>query len=305
MKPMSLNFLASLAIFTAWTPPLFAGPLKDAKINHAVNDVRVMDAANAEHPAVQQEVLPIGSYICSGLQSRAEVLFADQTLTRLGAETSVRINPHSRDLLLDHGTLLIQVPKFRGDTRVHTGSLTASVGSATFLIEHLPAKSVKIAVLDGELRIAVDGFLGDSIILTPGKMLITKPDVRRIPDPVDVDLRTLAKTSSLINPDIFRAEANNVSVAQLPSMPLIERKIAGQDKLVRSKTLFPTNLAIVGGGTNIVIPAKPGTETTGDPATGIAPPNSGNEKAVPKSANIALRNQPVAIPNEESSPSVP
>ena len=262
---MELRLLFSLALLAAWTSPVLAGSLKDARVNHASGDVRIAAPAKGVHPAAPQEILEAGATVLTGWQSRMEILFPDQTLTRLGAETELRFKPGTRDLLLDRGTLLIQVPKFRGGARVHAGSLTAAVGGATFLIEHLPAKSVKIAVLEGDVRLSVDGFLGDSIVLTPGKMLITTPDVRRLPDPVDVDLRRLAQTSSLINSAIFQGAAA-ATVAPLPSAQSIERKIARQDRLVERKTLFPTNLVILGSGTKIIIPAAPVVGPVREPA---------------------------------------
>ena len=269
---MELRLLFRLALLAAWTSPVLAGSLQDARVNHASGDVRIAAPAKGVHPAAPQEILEAGATVLTGWQSRMEILFPDQTLTRLGAETELRFKPGTRDLLLDRGTLLIQVPKFRGGARVHAGFLTAAVGGATFLIEHLPAKSVKIAVLEGDVRLSVDGFLGDSIVLTPGKMLITNPDVRRLPDPVDVDLRRLAQTSSLMNSAIFQGAA--AAAAPLPSAQSIERKIARQDRLVERKTLFPTNLVILGSGTQIIIPAAPvvgpGREPAGDrSASGI------------------------------------
>lgn len=257
---MRLRLILTCALLVAGSPPIFSAPLTDAKVSHALNDVRVVDQTARTHPAAPQEIVRDGSAILTGPRSRAELTFPDRTLARLGAETSLRSQPGTRDLLLDRGTLLLQIPKLRGGARIHTGSLTSSAGSATILIEHLPGGSVKVVVLEGDLRISADGFLGDSIVLTPGKMLITKPDVRRIPDPVDVDLRTLVKTSSLIESANFQG-ASEVSVAPLPSRPLIERAIERQAGLVKGQRLFPTNLVILGSGTTVVIPgagAQPG-----------------------------------------------
>ena len=250
---MRLRFLLTCALLAAGSLPVFSASLKDAKVSHAVNDVRVAHHTAGVHPAAPEEVVRDGSAILTGPESRAELTFPDRTLARLGAETALRSEAGTRDLFLDRGTLLLQIPKLRGGTRIHTGSLTSSVGSATILIEHLPGDSVKVVVLEGSLRISVDGFLGDSIVLTPGKMLIAKPDVRRIPDPVDVDLRTLTKTSSLIGPANFRG-TSDVAVAPLASMPLIERAIERQAGLVKRQRLFPTNLVILGSGTSVVIP---------------------------------------------------
>ena len=295
---MRLCFLLFPALLAALTSTVFAGPLKDAKVNHALGDVRIADQANAAHAASPQEMLKPGSTVLTGLRSRAELLFPDRTLTRLGSETTLRFKPGSRDLLLDGGTLLLQVPKFRAGARVRAGGLTAAIGGATFLIEHLPGKSLKIVVLEGDLRLSVDGFLGDSIVLTPGKLLITNPGVRRIPDPVDVDLRTLAKTSSLINPAAFQG-GSAAAVQPLPSMQGIERKIAGQEKLVARKTLFPTNLVILGSGTNIVIPGASAAQTAVASASPSPETDGNNESEFRNSTHLALERKSAAARGDE------
>lgn len=267
---MKLRLLLIFALLAAGTRPAVAASLKDAEVRHALNDVRIAEPAGRTIPASTRAVLRGGAAILTGAQSRAELIFPDQTLARLGAETAVRFGPGSRDIQLDRGTLLLQIPKLRGGARVLIGSLTASAGSATFLIEHLPAGSVKVAVLEGDLRISANGFLGDSIVLPPGKMLIAKPDVRRIPDPVDVDVRTLTQTSSLIVSTIFAGDSG-MAVSPLPSMPLIARTIGRQAGLVKARTLFPTNLQILGSGTTVVIPAAPPAAAPGEPAP-LSPP---------------------------------
>ena len=264
---MKLQTTIIVALLATRVALVHAGAFDNAEVTHSLNDVRIASASGASHPAAPPEIIDASSTVLTGLGSRTEFVFPDQTLARLGAQTKLRFKPGSRDLLLDCGTLMLQTPAFHGGARVHTGSLTATVGRATFLIEHLPTKSVKIVVLEGELRLSADGFLGDSIVLTPGKLLITNPGVRRIPDPVDVDLRVLTKTSSLINSDLF-GDAAVSPVPTLPSLPLIHRRISRQDKLVQGRTLIPTNLVILGSGTNIVIPAASPTV----PATATSSP---------------------------------
>jgi hypothetical protein len=254
---MKLKLLSSLVVAIACGAPAWGAALRDAKVSHLVNDVQVADDASRSHPATLQEVVENSAAIATGPLSRVELVFPDRTLTRLGAETLLRFRAGTRDLLLDRGTLLLQVPSFRGGARVALGSLTASLGGATVLVEHLPGASVKLCVLEGDLRVAVNGFLGDSVVLKAGKMLITAPDVRRIPDPVDVDLGILVKTSTLVNSTAFRGEAP-AAVGDFPSRQRLERAVAQQTKLFRKKTLFPTNLAIVGSGTSVVIPGCAG-----------------------------------------------
>jgi hypothetical protein len=74
-------------------------------------------------------------------------------------------------------------------------------------------------------------------------MVIMRPDAKKIPEPVDVDLKLIVKTSTLVN---FSNES-----APLPSMPLILSAINDQAKLLATKDLIPTNLVM--RGTKVIL----------------------------------------------------
>lgn len=247
-----LAVLAVLASLATSAAPLFSADPAGARITHALRDVRLADPATASHAAAPQEIVADGATLRTGAGSRAELTFADRTVTRLGADTALGVRSGTRDLRLDHGTVLLDIPQLHPAARLHAGALTASGSGATALLAHAPGSSVKVVVLAGRLRLTVDGWLGDSITLAPGKMLIVKPGVRTLPEPVDVDVDTLVKTASLIDAARFPG-AGQPAVAPLPSLPLIARTIARQAALRAERTLFPTNLAIRGSGTAVTL----------------------------------------------------
>ena len=289
---MKSTLPAFAAILALLSPPLDASPLKGATVSCIVNDVEVVDAHGSHRRAAEREILDDDASVRVGAQSRVEFVFADRTLARLGAETALRFQPKAREFALDRGTLLLQIPKFRGGARIVIGSLTITCGGATILVEHLPGKSLKAVVLEGEMRVCVARFLGDSIVVPAGKMLITNPDVKRIPDPVDTDLRKLVTTSALINPIAFCREANQAGVAPLPSLPQIVRGIARQEDALKRKRLIRTNLVIVGSGTNVIIPSA---------VTAVGLPNeqgnAGNASAVDQNREKeSRRNAGMAAP---------
>ena len=187
----------------------------------------------------------------TGIKSRAELLFQDNTLTRLGAESYFTFRPGTREMSLDQGTLLLQVPKDHGGATIRSASVTASITGTTIMIEHVPKKSIKVLVLEGSLRLSLAGRLGENVSLGAGKMIILPIDAKKFPQPVTVDLRRIIKTSSLINPDLFATSAKN-QPAPLPSMSLIETAIAKQDQQRKDGTLQDTNLVILGRGTNVI-----------------------------------------------------
>jgi hypothetical protein len=70
-----------------------------------------------------------------------------------------------------------------------------------------------------------------------------RPDAKKIPDPIDIDLAEIVRTSILVN-----FPGSEV----LPSMPLIQAAITDQAKEVVKGNLVPTNL-VMGHGTKVVL----------------------------------------------------
>jgi hypothetical protein len=249
---MNILFRCRYLILLLCASNAFAGPLQEAAINQIVNEVKLVDPRKGARPAAVKEVIRDDLGVRTGIQSRAELLFQDKTLTRLGAETFFSFKAGTRDLKLDRGTLLLQVPKGLGGAKIRAASVTASITGTTIMMEHLPGKSIKVLVLEGSLRLEINKRLGTAMLLTPGKMVIMKPNARSVPQPVTVDLRKVIKTSSLIDPKLFKGKAT-ASADPLPSMGLIATEIALQEKQITEKGLIATNLVIPGNGTDVVI----------------------------------------------------
>jgi len=139
--------------------------------------------------------------------------------------------------------MLLQVPKGLGGATIHTAAVTAAITGTTIMMEYSPGQYLKVLVLEGSLRLSRNGSFGDSLVLRPGKMVIMRPDAKKIPDPIDIDLAEIVRTSTLVN-----FPGSEV----LPSMPLIQAAITDQAKAVAKGTLVPTNL-VMGHGTKVVL----------------------------------------------------
>ncbi|MFQ3669868.1 MAG: FecR family protein [Verrucomicrobiia bacterium] len=244
MKPSPLTLLSLLLLLS--TPlPLLAQqggkPLQSAEITTIVNEVRVVKPQAAPQPAKLNEVIRPNEGVLTGPQSRAELLFADRTLARLGANTQFTFIPGSRTTEIQQGTMLLQVPKGAGGAQVKTAAVTAAVTGTTIMVEFFPGMFVKIIVLEGTLRVSLTNRLGESLLLTPGKMLIMNPDATRLPDPVDVDLKKLIKTSKLISGMGDSDELSN---------ELIDQEVANQQQQKKKGNLIDTNIIILGSGTD-------------------------------------------------------
>jgi FecR-like protein len=238
---MNLRLLL-IACLMAPSVGLDAVSLQEAHVTKIVNKVKVVDPSAKSRPARLNDVIRDQIAVETGAQSRSELQFQDQTLTRIGPETFFSFAAGTRDLTLGRGTMLLQVPKAHGGATIHSAMVTATITGTTVIIENLPGKIVKALVLEGSMRIAMKGKFGDSVLLGPGQMTIVPPDAKRIPSPVTVDLSTVMKTSSLVNMGNKKGED-----VDLPSEKLIKNNIANQDKAKDKSELMPAGYVIHGG----------------------------------------------------------
>ncbi len=107
---MKLNAsLAARSCFIAFS--LEAVPLTEARVNKIINEVSVSDPAGGARPAKLNELIKDEIGLKTGIKSRSELLFQDETLTRIGPETYFSFKPGTREMALQQGTMLLQVPK--------------------------------------------------------------------------------------------------------------------------------------------------------------------------------------------------
>src|SRR4029078_5274851 len=267
-----------------------AGPLTSAEVTKIINRVSVIDPAKGDRPATLREVIKDDLGLETGMRSRSELLFQDNTLTRLGAETFFSFKTGTRDLTLEKGSMLLQVPKGLGGAKIHTAAVTAAITGTTIMMEYSPGKYLKVLVLEGNLRLSRNGSFGDSQVLRPGKMVIMRPDEKIMPEPVDVDLAEIVKTSTLVN-----FPGSKI----LPSMPLIQAAVNNQAKGLTKGTLVATNL-VIGHGTTMILASNNQLSKTIGSVNGLA----GNHNSAPVSAvatSTPANNVLVSVPGVSGS----
>jgi hypothetical protein len=238
MRKSTLLVLATILVSAL---PLPAGPLTEARVTKIIRDVHVTDPAKGTHAAAIDERITEEIGLKTGVKSRSELLFQDNTLTRIGPETSFSFKAGTRDLTLKEGTMLIQVPKGLGGAKIRTAAVTAAITGTTIMVQYTPAKQIRVLVLEGSLRLSVNNTFGNSVLLHPGRMVIMRPDAKRIPDPVTVDLRQVMRTSSLV-------KMAKKGESDLPSAELIAKEIAQQDRERATGRLIATNFVSSGFG---------------------------------------------------------
>ena len=258
-----------------------AGPLTSAEVTKIINRVSVVEPAKGGHPAMLRDVIKDDLALQTGPKSRSELLFQDNTLTRIGAETFFSFKTGTRDMTLEKGSMLLQVPKGLGGAKIYTAAVTAAITGTTIMMEYSPGQYLKVLVLEGSLRLSRNGSFGNSLVLHPGKMVIMRPDAKKIPDPIDIDLAEIVRTSSLVN-----FPGSNL----LPSMPLIQAAISDQAKEVAKGTLVPTN-RVMGHGTKVVLASNDQlAKTVGQVGTAALPTVGSVAANVSSSATTVVNN---------------
>ena len=110
-----------------WLPNnLSAEDLQEAKVTQVVQDVKVVPSGSAARPASVNETVRQGNAVQTGTQSRSELTFRDQTITRLGEKTIYNIGG-GRTIELGSGQFLLYAPKKAGGAKVKMGPVTAAI----------------------------------------------------------------------------------------------------------------------------------------------------------------------------------
>ena len=203
----------------SWLPSnLSAEDLAEAKVTQVVQDVKVVPAGSAARSAVVNETVRQGNAVQTGTQSRSELTFRDQTITRLGEKTIYNIGG-GRTIERGSGQFLLYVPKKAGGAQVKMGPVTAAITGTTVLGHVYPSGITTFTVLEGSACLHLDR-VGQSVQVNGGQMITYDPVYERLEDPVYVDLQ-----EQLASPLVrdFRP---------LPSSGLIQEQIQSQRQVV-------------------------------------------------------------------------
>src|SRR5947209_14404696 len=247
-----------------------AAELKEARVTQIVRDVKLLPNAASARPAVVNEQIHDGTAVRTGIESRSELMFTDATLARLGANTIFSFTEGTRNLELTDGAMLLRVPKNAGGAKINTAAVTAAITGTTIMLEFHKNAYIKFIVLEGTGRIFIPNHVGESVLVHAGQMLITKPNAKNLPSPVDVDIRKLMKSSRLIK-----------GFGKMGSEDLIAQTEMAQDEERENGELYETNLAIYGGGTNLILNDLTHVQSSGQENAPPPPSEFGPPETIP------------------------
>jgi hypothetical protein len=175
------SFVGSvIAIFVALSLADFAiaAGKKDARVTQVIRDVRLLTSKAGTRPAAVNDAVQEGQAVRTGGESRAELTFVDQTITRLGANTIFAYGEGAKEFDLSSGAALIVVPKEVGRVKINTAAATAAVTGFTCLVESHSKAANKWMIMEGDacLKKLLKGHaVGDCIMLHAGDMLVIQP----------------------------------------------------------------------------------------------------------------------------------
>jgi mannose-6-phosphate isomerase-like protein (cupin superfamily) len=144
------------------------------------------------------EVVTDGSAVHTGADSRAELTFADLTITRVGANSIFSFDQDGRNVSVESGAILLRVPKGSGGARIRSSALTVGITGTTVMFESRPRNYSKLIVLEGSSQAWLTKHPGKKIAVRAGQMVIVKPGAEHLPEPVDIDENLILRTAILI-----------------------------------------------------------------------------------------------------------
>jgi len=300
-----------------------AGTLQSAQVTRVYNDV---DLVLPDKPATAAKVTDVVSgktAVTTGTQSRAELEFNDQTIARLGANSLFSFDRGTRELNLNEGAILLQVPKNAGGATINTAAVTAAITGTTVMIEYRKAVKaskgiVKFIVLEGTMRLHLNGHLGETVLLHAGQEVTLDPSAKSLPDPVYIDVARLTKTSGLMSSQFGELKNEPFILQTIHEQNVLKAKgklidlsygLYGKRKLaglkiglqINSQSSIRTNANVPPGG-GPSHPSKVAVNRVSPPQHTIVPPKPPVVCIPPKPPKQPLHPKP---PTPPSPPAVP
>jgi FecR protein len=220
---------------------------KEARVTRVIRDVKLLPSKSAPKPAVVDAKVNEGTGVRTGDDSRSELTFLDQTVTRLGANTLFSFDKAGRSVDLSSGSMLLRVPEDSGGAHMTASAVTVGITGTTVILESARSGRNKLTVLEGGARVSLRKYPSESVNVRGGQMEDVPPGATKLPPPVDINVDQVMKTNPLIT-----------DFAPLPSRNLI---YASSEAPSRPGPVFlpvPLLSGIVGGSNIVSTPGGSG-----------------------------------------------
>ena len=131
-----LRSIVLLLFGSATVVLLTAAQRKQARFSQVVREVSLLAPHTAARPARLNDNVTEGSAVRTGVDSRAELTFADLTITRIGANSIFSFEENGRNVNVENGAILLRVPTDSGGARIRSSALTVGITGTTAMFEH-------------------------------------------------------------------------------------------------------------------------------------------------------------------------
>ena len=152
-----------------------ATPLTESVFTEIVNDAKVVTATTqSAAPARTNELFKAPDLVRTGPSSRVELTAADNTITRIGANTVFTFESSGRTIDLEKGSILFHSPPGKGGGAIKHGGASAAVLGTTIIGAILADGSFKIMVLEGRCLVTLRD--ESTLTLEAGQLIVIPPD---------------------------------------------------------------------------------------------------------------------------------
>jgi hypothetical protein len=253
--------------------PVRAAAPFTARVEKRKNIVNLKPKDQALRSAKVSDVLNTQDSLLTGERSRAELMFEDGSLARIGSNANFTVSSDSRTVQLQKGLILLHVPPGLGGARIQSRSAVAAIKGDTVLFQEgevpstdptqPPQTFTKIIALsqendypDGSISVTyLDPTEGTSkeIALKFGQMFILTHEGVKI---ATIDVSNLMESSSILSlsKDIKKSNFENQLASAFQAE--VMDKLQHQEMQISSGVLQATGDLIASTPVSITIPPE-------------------------------------------------
>ena len=207
--------------------------LNNLKITEVVQSVTVTEAVSKrQKPAQKNATFNVPDILTTGPSSRAEMVAADGTVTRVGSNTVFSFSPDKREVNLEKGCVLFHSPTGKGGGTIRSAAATASVLGTSIIVTATRDGGFKLLVLEGKAKAALAN--GRTMSLTAGQLTFIMPGSKDFGPVIAFRLKEQVGGSNLVKG--FKEP--------LASLAKIEVATVSQEQKIATGKIESTNLVI-------------------------------------------------------------
>jgi len=198
---------------------LLPAQMPQARVTKVIGEMILLPEQGMPRSASVDDDVRSGTRVRMGTRARGELIFADQALARLGADTIFSLKGGPGVMELGRGVILLAVPKGVEGTKINAGVATSAISGTVMLKYDL--NYLTLIVLQGKARLSLEGAPRKVVVLESGQLNVSRLRAQpaELGDPLEIDLKRLMDTSLLVK-----------EFPRLASQDLIDKQVQRQSK---------------------------------------------------------------------------